>query len=373
MTELPIEMRLALKMGSLGFNAKYDRVEVGPVVSSYYFKPTVTSLVSKVLSRTEDLAMSVGVESVVIQRIKDEISIAVPNANRTVIRFDQCLHWLSTSDSTRNMALPLLMGQTPTGENFAIDLAIQPHLLIAGSTGSGKSVFTSQLITSLAVQRSPQELKFYLVDTKQLDLTLFSGLPHVVEIVDKIKDLHQVLGNLLKTVRNRTEKMKGICRNIGEYNLLNPTNKMAHIVLIIDELADVIGQDKELAKFEDQDTKRTRISDSLKSLAQISRAAGVHIIAATQRPSVKVIDGDIKTNFSARISFKLPTGADSRVVLDENGAENLLGLGDYLYKTSQDATVKRAHGSFVSMNDIAMVLAQHDMIRDQFRMSRVGV
>ena len=231
-------------------------------------------------------------------------------------------------------------------------------------------MFTAQLITSLAVQKSPQELKFYLVDTKQLDLTLFSGLPHVAEIVDKIEDLHQVLGNLLKTVRNRTEKMKGICRNIGEYNLLNPTNKLAYIVLIIDELADVIGQDKELAKFEDKDTKRTRISDSLKSLAQISRAAGVHIIAATQRPSVKVIDGDIKTNFSARISFKLPTGADSRVVLDENGAENLLGLGDYLYKTSQDATVKRAHGSFVSMNDIGMVLAQHDMIREQFRMAR---
>ena len=136
--ELPIPMRLALKMGSLGFNAKYDRVEVGPVVSSYYFKPTVTSLVSKVLSRTEDLAMSVGVESVVIQRIKDEISIAVPNANRSIIRFDSCLHWLSTSDATRNMALPLLMGQTPIGENFAIDLVTQPHVLIAGATGSGK-------------------------------------------------------------------------------------------------------------------------------------------------------------------------------------------------------------------------------------------
>jgi len=363
-------LRLAIKMASLGFVARYNRVDVGPVVSQYFFTPNPTSQLSKVLSRTEDLAMSVGAESVVIQRIRDEISIAVPNRDRSIISFDRCLHWLATSADTNKMALPLLMGQTPVGTNFTLDLAVQPHILIAGTTGSGKSVFTSQLITSLAVQKSPEELRFYLVDTKQLDLTLFASLPHVAETVDKIEDLHQVMGNLLKTVRRRTEKMKGVCRNIGEYNTLNPNNKLPYLVLIIDELADVIGQDKELAKDEDKDSRRVRISDSLKMLAQISRAVGVHIIAATQRPSVKVVDGDIKTNFPTRISFKLPTSADSRVVLDDNGAENLLGLGDYLYKTAQDSNLSRAHGSFVSMNDIAMVLAQHEMIRGQFQMQR---
>ena len=366
---------LSLKMGSLSFYAKFTRVETGPIITQYYFKPTPTSQLNKIMSKTEDLALCVGVESLIIQRQLDEISISVPNRIRTTIKFDSCLQWLSTDPSANLAKLPLLMGQTPTGCNFTLDLATQPHILIAGSTGSGKSVFLSQLITSLAVQRSPDELKLILVDTKQLDLTLFSSLDHVTEMVDKIDQLYDVMDGLLLEVRKRTETMKGICRNISEWNMLRMGKQFPYYVLVIDELADVIGQDLEIAKQEkrekeDISDRRTRISTSLKSLAQISRAVGIHIIAATQRPSIKVIDGDVKTNFPTRISFKLPTSVDSRVILDENGAENLLGKGDYLYCTSQSSGPVRGHGSFVTMEDIGLVLSQHEYIRESFRFQR---
>jgi S-DNA-T family DNA segregation ATPase FtsK/SpoIIIE len=361
---------LSLKMGSLSFYAKFTHVETGPIITQYYFKPTPTSQLNKIMTKTEDLALCVGVESLIIQRQLDEISISVPNRVRTTIKFDSCLQWLSTDPSANLAKLPLLMGQTPTGNNFTLDLATQPHILIAGSTGSGKSVFLSQLITSLAVQRSPDELKLILVDTKQLDLTLFSSLDHVTEMVDKIDQLYDVMDALLREVRKRTETMKGICRNIGEWNSMGYGKQFPYYVLVIDELADVIGQDKENAKTEDKDSRRIRISDSIKSLAQISRASGIHIIAATQRPSIKVIDGDIKTNFPTRISFRLPTGFDSRVILDEIGAESLLGKGDYLYRTAQSSTTIRAHGSFVTMEDIGLVLSQHEYIRESFRFQR---
>lgn len=364
------QLALSAKMISLGFIAKFTHLETGPVITRYFFKPLVTSKLSNIMNKTEDLSLSIGtIEPILIQRVKDEISISISNKERSLIRFDSCLHWLATSNETKDYVLPLLMGQTQTGENFGLDLVTQPHILIAGSTGGGKSVFLSQLIASLAVQKTPKELEFILVDTKQLDLTLFSSLDHVSNMVDKILDLHEALDWLLSEVRRRTEMMKGIARNIQEYNSLLGKSK-PFIVLVIDELADIIQQDKELARSEDKDTKRIRISAKLTQLAAISRASGIHIIAATQRPSVEVISGNFKTNFPTRISFRLPTAVDSRVILDENGAECLLGKGDYLYRTSESSVINRAHGSFVSMDDIALVLNQHEMIRKTFEMQR---
>jgi S-DNA-T family DNA segregation ATPase FtsK/SpoIIIE len=207
------------------------------------------------------------------------------------------------------------------------------------------------------------------VDTKQVDLTLFSSLPHVITVVDKVIDLHKHLDRMLDIVRQRTQKMKGTARNIKEYNTLAGA-ALPYYVIIIDELADVIMQDQELAKDEDTESKRTRISAKIAQIAQISRASGIHIIAATQRPSIKILSGDIKTNFPTRISFRLPTGTDSRVILDENGAESLLGRGDYLYRTSESSELKRAHSAFVSMDDIAKILVQHNEIREQFQYMR---
>lgn len=361
-----IYMFLHMKMQALGYMTTFDHLEVGPIITQYFFKPDPNALLSKVINRSEDLAIACNVESVLISREKGLINVSVPNQERHRIEFDSCLNWLALNND--KAVLPLLMGQTPTGQNFSLDLASQPHILVAGSTGSGKSVFLSQLISSLVVQKSPQELKLLLVDTKQVDLTLFQELPHVIDVVDKILDLHTHLGRMLTIVRQRTAKMKGIARNITEYNaLLEDKDKLPHYVIVIDELADVIGLDMELAREEDKDTKRTRISAIIAQIAQISRASGIHIIAATQRPSVKILSGDIKTNFPTRISFRLPTGTDSRVILDENGAESLLGRGDYLYRTAESSEIRRAHGSYVSLNDIARVLEQHDEIRNTFR------
>ena len=361
-----IAKAITSKLAALGFYATFNRVEPGPVVTSYFFKPLATSPLAKVLNKTEDIALACGVESILIQRILNEVSIMVPNKERTLIRFDDCLWQTLQMAKQKNYQLPLMLGKNTVGLPIILDLLEQPHVLIAGSTGSGKSVFLSELISCLALAQKSVMLKFILVDTKQLDLTLFNSLQHTIEMVDHIEDVYDVLHMLKKEVRLRTELMKGLARNITEYNKLGYEQK-PYYVLIIDELADVIGQDKELAKSEDKDSKRTRISDSIKGLAQISRAAGIHIIAATQRPSIKVIDGDIKANFPTRICFKFPTAVDSRVVLDEGGAEFLLGKGDFLYRTAQTSEVKRGHGAFVSMEDIARVVAEHDRIRETFQ------
>lgn len=371
-----ISQLLMVKMISLGFTARFTRVETGPIITNYYFKPLPTSLLNKIMNRTQDLALSIGAEQVSIMRVKDEIQLTIPNTHRQLIKFDQCLQEYASRSTRGTYILPLLMGKDSLGNNLFLDLHSQPHLLIAGSTGSGKSVFLSELICAMAVLKSPEEVRFILVDTKQLDLTLFAELAHTEQIVDKListelgqPNLYDTMDNLVKIVRTRTEAMKGLSRNIKEHNQFLDSvgqKQWPYYVLIIDELADIIGQDKEIARGEDKDNRRTRISASLATLAQISRAAGVHIIAATQRPSVQVLSGDIKTNFPTRISFKLPSQQDSRVVLDENGAETLLGAGDYFYKTSISPELNRGHGAFISTNDIAMILSQHENIRRSF-------
>lgn len=357
---------LQLKMLALGFVAPFTHLETGPIVTTYYYKPLPTSPLAKILGKSEDLALAVGsIDPVLIQRIKDEISISVPNKERKLISFDDCLFNIARTYNYSS-TLPLLMGKNQMGEYIQLDLADQPHILIAGATGGGKSVFLSELICSLAVLKSPNELKFVLVDTKQLDLTLFNNLDHVIEMVDKVEKLYDVMDMLIAEVRRRTNMMKGVARNLAEWNRLRPDKTKPYIVLVIDELADVIGQDKEINRGKEKDERRTSIAESLKTLAQISRAVGIHIIAATQRPSVKIISGDIKTNFPTRISFKLPSQFDSRVILDESGAENLLGKGDYLYKTAENPTVQRGHGAFVSMTTIDTIIGQHEQIRRSF-------
>jgi DNA segregation ATPase FtsK/SpoIIIE, S-DNA-T family len=364
-----IQRGLTAKLQVIGCPCFYTRMEIGPVITSYFFIPYPTTSLAKILSKTEDLALSVGAESILVRRELDAISISVPNRDRTIISFDKCLWNLVSTQRQNTFQLPMLMGVDCKGSNIAIDLCGQPHVLVAGSTGSGKSVFLSQLITSLAVMKKPSELNFILVDTKKLDLVLFQKLPHVSEVVTNIEDLHDILDYLLTVVRERTSFLEGRARNIQEWNsnVKDKKERFHYKVLVIDELADIIGLDKELARLEDKDARRKRIATKLTELAQISRAVGIHIIAATQRPSVQVISGDIKTNFPTRICFKLPSGVDSRVVLDENGAEALLGKGDYLYKTSTDSSLKRAHSAFVQMEDIKKIVEQSEYIRQSFQ------
>ena len=358
--------KITTKLIYLGFPALFTRMVEGPVVRTFYFKPTEAFKFQSIFSKEEELAGTLAVESVRISRELGECAIAVPRQDRELIRFDQCLHKMLTSEETASMALPLLMGQNTKGEHLYADLAMQPHLLIAGATGSGKSIYTAQLICSLALFRSPSDLEFILVDTKNLDLVLFKSLEHAKYVIDNISDLRAALSELLEEVRHRNKQMSGIARSIKEWNALGFGKPMQYKVLIIDELADIVDTDNSyLAQFKKAE-RPPAIQDLLKQIAQISRAAGVHLVMATQRPSIKVTPGDFKTNLPARVCFKLPTMADSRVILDENGAENLLGLGDYLYKVTGSDVVRRAHSAFVSMNDIATIIAQHEQIRSQY-------
>jgi S-DNA-T family DNA segregation ATPase FtsK/SpoIIIE len=357
---------LTRKMLVLGFSALFTRMVEGPIVRTFYFKPVGEPKFSSVLNKEEEIAGSLAVENVRIERLFGEVSISVPREDRQIIKFDSCLHNMMTSSQTSNMALPLLMGTSTTGEHLYADLATQPHLLVAGATNSGKSVYTAQLIGSLSLFCSADELEFILVDTKNLDLVLFKELEHVRYVLNNISDLRAALTVLLEEVRLRNAQMSGLARNIREWNALNEDAPMKYKVLIIDELADVLDQDNAFLSQIERKLRPPSIHSLLKTIAQISRAAGVHLILATQRPSVKILSGDIKANFPARVCFKLPTGQDSRVVLDENGAENLLGMGDYLYKIAGSDTVKRAHSAFVSITDIATIIEQNEMIRRQY-------
>jgi S-DNA-T family DNA segregation ATPase FtsK/SpoIIIE len=357
---------LTRKLFVLGFSALFTRMVEGPVVRIFYFKPLGEPKFSSILNKEEEFAGSLAVESVRVERALGEVAISVPREDRQTIQFDACLHKMMTSELTRGMALPLLLGQSTIGEHLYADLAQQPHLLVAGATNSGKSVFTAQLICSLSLFRAPEELEFILVDTKNLDLVLFKGLEHVKYVLNNISDLRAALTVLLEDVRLRNAQMSGLARNIGEWNKLEEDKKFKYKILIVDELADVLDQDNAFLAQIERRMRPPSIHSLLKTIAQISRAAGVHLILATQRPSVKVISGDIKANFPARVSFKLPSSIDSRVILDETGAENLLGMGDYLYKIAGSDTVKRAHSAFVSINDIANILAQNENIRRQY-------
>jgi S-DNA-T family DNA segregation ATPase FtsK/SpoIIIE len=364
---------LTRKMLVLGFSALFTRLVEGPVVRTFYFSPVGEPKFSSILNKEEEIAGSLAVESVSIDRALGEISIAVPREDRQTIHFDSCLHTMMTSTETASMALPLLMGQSTTGEHLYADLANQPHLLIAGATNSGKSVFTAQLICSLALFRSPEELEFILVDTKNLDLVLFRGLEHVKYVLSNISDLRASLVQLLEEVRLRNMQMSGLVRNIREWNQMHDNGfadpgerKMKYKVLIVDELADVFMQDEaEISQIE-KAIRPPSIKFLLQQISQISRAAGVHLILATQRPSVDILPGTIKNNFPARVCFKVPARVDSRVVLDADGAQNLLGMGDYLYRVSGTDTVRRAHSAFVSITDIAMLIEQNEQIRRSY-------
>lgn len=367
--------RIVVKLGQLGFSASFVRMEEGPILRTFFFQPSLDALFSKVINKEEEIAGILAVESARLYRAVGLLAVEIPRADRQLIRFDSCIHELFTKESNKDMRLPLLMGQNPKGEFLYADLAEQPHLLIAGTTGSGKSVATNQLIGSMALLRTPQELEFTLVDTKNLDLVLFRGLPHVREIITDVEVLRTTLQDMIKEHDRRTSIMSGLARNIKEWNALNSDNPLIYKVLIIDELADVFERDNAIRSGMDKEDRADNpaISALLKRIAQVSRATGIHIIAATQRPSVKMVTGDskiafgdIKANFPARFCFKLPTMADSRVVLDQNGAELLLGKGDYLYIVAGTDTPQRAHSAYVAMEDIALILSQHDDIRKMY-------
>ena len=364
---------LQAKLMHLKVNASFIKLEAGPVVTGYYFKPAQATPVSKLMKLGEDLALATDSERLTIQRVSGHIVVFVPNEKREVVEFKDYLHWYMTNDSEefKSQILPIPLGVDYKGNKSTFDLTTAPHVLIAGSTGAGKSVFESAIISCLCYKLSSDYLHLYLVDTKKVDLPLFSTLPHVKATVDNLDDFHFMMSKIMPEIRRRLTVLQGMsCRNIAEYHHMMGTEfirKMPYIVIMMDEFGDLMELDYAARKaLKDKYDEIPSVKSWIKSLVQIGRAAGVHLIACTQRSSVKVVDGDIKANLPTRIALRLPTGVDSRTILGTIGAENLLGKGDMLVQRMDSDIIERFHGPYVSMNDIIQLVNNYEQIKTMF-------
>ena len=241
-----------------------------------------------------------------------------------------------------NASLPVALGKGTGGENIALDLAKMPHLLIAGATGAGKSVALNAIVSGLLMERSPAELRMLLIDPKRVELTPYNGVPHLLNpVIVEVDEVVSMLKGVINEMMNRYRQMEEIgVRNIEAYNERNSDEPMPFLLVVVDELADLMM------------TAAADVEQSLCRLAQLGRATGIHLILATQRPSVDVVTGLIKANFPSRISFGVTSHTDSRTILDVNGAEKLLGKGDMLYLPRDAARPLRAQGVFISDEEI---------------------
>jgi S-DNA-T family DNA segregation ATPase FtsK/SpoIIIE len=336
------------------------QINPGPVVTTYEFKPEAGIKYSRITGLQDDLCLALKAESILIDRIpgKSTVGVEVPNHNRQTIALRDNIESPEFSNSASK--LTLAMGKDLIGRHRISDLAQMPHLLIAGATGTGKSVFLNSLIVSMLYKATPDELKLVMVDPKRLELGLYEGIPHLLApVVTDPKVASNVLRNATREMERRLKLLaqRGV-RNIEQYNrtfkrgeslsLFDDAEEMEHkplpfIVIIIDELADLMMVDT------------SNVEASITRLAQMARAVGIHLILATQRPSVDVITGLIKANFPARISFRVASKVDSRTILDSNGSESLLGRGDMLYLPAGSSRLHRIHGPLVTEEETAAV------------------
>jgi S-DNA-T family DNA segregation ATPase FtsK/SpoIIIE len=359
-------MALVQKLQGLDISAKPCGIEQGPVVTAYLFDLGHDQPINRILKRAEDFALSLGADKVVIQRIRDKIAIFVPNKIRETIDYKDILHWYLNDDTCKNAVIPIPLGVDFHGEKSFIDLADMPHMLITGSTGSGKSVFEAAIISSLIYKFDPADLHIYLVDTKQLDLPLFKELPHVQQVAENLDEFHSMMFHIMPEIRRRNGILKNAsCRNIQDYHrMMGTKSSMPFIVLMLDEFGDLMKLDEVMRKADKNAYKETpTVEGWLTECSAIARAAGIHIIACTQRADVKTISGTIKTNLPCRIALRCTNQVDSRTILDTGGAENLLGKGDMLVKRPEKDVLERFHGPFVSMNDIQQLVFGYDMIK----------
>jgi S-DNA-T family DNA segregation ATPase FtsK/SpoIIIE len=326
-----------------GVSGEIKKVSHGPVVTLNEFEPAAGVKVSKIINLSDDIARNTSSESARIATIpgRSTIGIELPNSTRENVYLSEIL---SNSDfAKRDIRLPIALGKNISGIPVVGDLASMPHLLIAGTTGSGKSVCINTIILSLLYRHTPDKCKFILIDPKMLELSTYEGIPHLLcPVITEAKKAASVLGWVVKEMENRYRLMtKEGVRNIDGYNAKH-TLAMPYIVVVVDEMSDLmLVAGKEIENY-------------IQKLSQMARAAGIHIIMATQRPSVDVITGTIKANFPTRISFQVTSKIDSRTILGEQGAEQLLGKGDMLYMSSANRIV-RIHAPFVSDNEIEKV------------------
>ncbi len=326
-----------------GVSGDIKKVSHGPVVTLNEFEPAAGVKVSKIINLSDDIARNTSSESARIATIpgRSTIGIELPNSSRENVYLSEIL---SNSDfNKKDIRLPIALGKNISGIPVVGDLASMPHLLIAGTTGSGKSVCINTIILSLLYRHTPDKCKFILIDPKMLELSTYEGIPHLLcPVITEAKKAASVLGWVVKEMENRYRLMtKEGVRNIDGYNAKHIL-AMPYIVVVVDEMSDLmLVAGKEIENY-------------IQKLSQMARAAGIHIIMATQRPSVDVITGTIKANFPTRISFQVTSKIDSRTILGEQGAEQLLGKGDMLYMSSANKIV-RIHAPFVSESEIEKV------------------
>jgi len=350
---------LTEKYAEFEVHGQITQINPGPVVTTFEFKPDAGIKYSRITNLTDDLCLALKAESILIERMagKSTVGIQVPNRQREII-------WLRENIESQEFMgskskLTMALGKDINGRIVTADLNGMPHLLIAGSTGSGKSVAINAFIMSILYKATPDQVRLILVDPKRLELGNYEGVPHLyTPIITEPKLAANALRNAVREMERRLKLLaaKGV-RNIDQYNRLfdnggtpslfeedSDDKPIPYIVIIIDELADLMMLDS------------SNVEESITRLAQMARAVGIHLVLATQRPSVDVITGLIKANFPARISFRVATKVDSRTILDANGAEALLGKGDMLYLPSGSARVHRLHAPLVTEKEIAAVV-----------------
>src|SRR6185295_364103 len=336
-----------------GVAGKVSEVHPGPVITLFEYEPAPGVKVNQILNRQDDLALALRAQRIrIVAPIpgKAAVGVEIPNRVKATVSFREIVA-SAPFQQTRD-ALPFALGKDVAGVPFTASLDRMPHLLIAGATGSGKSVCINALIMSLLLKRTPSELRFIMIDPKMLELTPYNGIPHLrMPVVTDPKKAAQALRYCVKEMERRYQVLaRRGARNIEAYNRLglDPATvedaKLPYLVVVVDELADLMA------------LLPAEIEEPIGRLAQMARAVGIHLILATQRPSVDVLTGVIKANFPSRIAFQVASRTDSRVILDMNGAESLLGNGDSLYLPAGKPEPHRVHGSYVSSEEIERVV-----------------
>jgi S-DNA-T family DNA segregation ATPase FtsK/SpoIIIE len=344
--------KLQLKLSSLGVDGHFlPEVKVGPIVTLYKYIPTNATKVSQVENRAADLALALGVDCVQISRLADSVGIFVPNKERKLLEFKNAVGAVWNSKAK----IPILLGMDHNGETIVEDLTLLPHLLIAGSTGGGKSTLLNSVISSLMYCRSSDDIKLVLVDTKQVEFTQFQNAPHLLyPVVTSVRWVIDALDDLVSDVETRLQFMARTgCQNIAQMH--ERGKKLSYVVLIIDELADILQDETRDENEEGKPIGKKYGKQAeylLGKIVQKARATGIHVISATQRTSVRVVEGNIKSNFPARITFRLPSEVDSRTILGTSGAEQLLSQGDMLFVSPNNPTIRRIHAPYASIEDI---------------------
>ncbi len=349
---------LVEKCAEFNVAGQVTQINPGPVVTTFEFRPDAGVKVARITGLADDLCLAMAAESILIERMagKSTVGIQVPNAERETIWLRDVVECESFAQSKSKLAIAL--GKDINGRIVTADLAAMPHVLIAGSTGSGKSVAINAMIMSVLFKSTPEQVRMILVDPKRVELGMYEGIPHLfTPIITEAKLAANALRNAVREMERRLKLLAANhVRNIDQFNklfdhgsdyLFDDTNQepLPYIIIIIDELADLMMLD------------RANVEESITRLAQMARAVGIHLVLATQRPSVDVITGLIKANVPTRMSFRLATKVDSRTIIDSNGAESLLGRGDMLYLPPGTSRVQRVHAPFVTEKEISAVTA----------------